>query len=39
MRSDFYHEMGWDPGTGYPTAERIADLGIEVMDSRATDTD
>lgn len=30
MRSDFYDEMGWDPDTGYPSAERIAQLGIEI---------
>ncbi len=39
MRSDFYDEMGWDTDTGYPTAERIAELGIEVPDTCGTDTD
>lgn len=39
MRSDFYDEMGWDPGTGYPTAGRIAELGIEVPVTHGTDSD
>jgi aldehyde:ferredoxin oxidoreductase len=30
MRSDFYEEMGWDRTTGYPSAERIAMLGIDI---------
>jgi len=28
MRADFYEEMGWDRDTGYPTIERIKELGI-----------
>jgi aldehyde:ferredoxin oxidoreductase len=37
MRSDFYEEMGWDRETGYPRAERTAELGIDV--SSITDGD
>ncbi|MBN2225401.1 MAG: aldehyde ferredoxin oxidoreductase family protein [Deltaproteobacteria bacterium] len=31
MRSDFYDEMGWDRDTGYPTKERIFELGIDAL--------
>lgn len=30
MRKDYYRTMGWDPDTGVPTAECLAELGLEI---------
>ena len=30
MRKDYYKAMGWDPETGQPTPETLADLGLEI---------
>ena len=28
MRDEFYQLRGWDPATGYPTADKLRELGL-----------
>jgi aldehyde:ferredoxin oxidoreductase len=31
MRDEFYQLRGWDPETGYPTPEKLHELGLSEL--------
>jgi aldehyde:ferredoxin oxidoreductase len=36
MKDEYYEQRGWDLGTGVPTPEKLAELGLENSRDRVT---